>query len=262
MTKVIFLFSAFPLQCYNPAGVSCFCHYDLEHRANIYNCSSTNLNTLSQYVPNYTDWVCFENNKIQNLRGNAQYMTKIEFLNLKNNMISSLPDSFILTLNQSTKLKWLNLGDNELVNFPLNVKYLSHLETIWLSGNHFHCDCEMTWMIGWLNNFTTHSGKHIIYDYQEIKCYSGLMVGKPIYKLNEVEMGCFPAKLTLWQKVGIGLGSGISNLIIITLVIWMLKKSREFKFFMYYYLKLDTVPKDDKDENVDNMEYDAFFCYR
>ena len=54
----------------------------------------------------------------------------------------------------------------------------------------------------------------------------------------------------------------LALIVIIVLVTIIAKNSREAKFFMYYYLKLDTVPKDDKDDNVDNMQYDAFFCYR
>ena len=131
-----------------------------------------------------------------------------------------------------------------------------------MSENPYHCDCEMTWMVGWLNNFTTITGDHVIVDYKRLKCHSGLMPGKPIYQLDKVAMGCFPPELTLWQKVGIGIGAGTACFVITILITWNLKRSREFKFFMYYYLKLDTVPKDDKDENVDNMEYDAFFCYR
>ena len=45
-------------------------------------------------------------------------------------------------------------------------------------------------------------------------------------------------------------------------IFFVAKNPREIKFLMYCYLKVDTVPKDDRDENVDNMEYDAFFCYR
>ena len=101
-----------------------------------------------------------------------------------------------------------------------------------------------------------------MHDYQSLKCNSGKMIGEPIFKLNEVKMGCFPKQWTTLQKIGVSIGGGMAILIITCLVFWMLRNSREAKFFMFYYLQLDTVPKDDTDENVDNMEYDAFFCYR
>ena len=234
----------------------------MDHRANVYNCSSSDLDILPLSVPNYTDWAWLENNKIKTLLGNAKYLNRISHLNLRHNILSLLPDSFITEIHQSENLKQLNLAHNEFTHLSVSVQKLTNLKKIWLGGNPFHCDCEMIWMIGWLNNFTTITREHVIVDYEDITCQSGMMKGKPIYKLNDVEMGCFPRTLTLWQKVGIGLGGGIAALTITSLIIWTLKRSRQFKFFVYYYLKLDTVPKDDKDENVDNMEYDAFFCFR
>ena len=51
----------------------------------------------------------------------------------------------------------------------------------------------MTWMIEWLNGFSTYLNGPIIADYNEMICHSGMMKGQPIYQLNEVKMGCFPA---------------------------------------------------------------------
>ena len=87
------------------------------------------------------------------------------------------------------------------------------------------------------------------------------MKGKLLYLLDQVEMGCFPSKWTIWQKVGVGMGAVIA-VAAVTISIIATKRSREVKFLMYYYLRLDTVPKDDKNENVNNMKYDAYFCYR
>ena len=83
-----------------------------------------------------------------------------------------------------------------------------------------------------------------------------------VYTLNPVDMKYFPSMWTTWQKVVVGVGSGVAIIVITLLIVAKVKGSREVKFLMYYYLKLDTMPKDDKNENVDNMEYDAFLCYR
>ena len=136
-----------------------------------------------------------------------------------------------------------------------------HLTKVWLSTNPFRCDCEMIWMKDLLNTFTTPIGDHIIVDYKNVKCKSSMMIGTAIYNLNEVDMGCFPSKWTTWQKAGVGVGSAMA-IITILITIVVSKGSREVKFLMYYYFKLDTVPKDDRNENADDMEYDAFFCYR
>ena len=151
------------------------------------------------------------------------------------------------------------------MNSPASQKALvnlTHLKKIYLGGNPFHCDCSMTWTIEWLNKFTDLMGDHIISDYKNVKCHDGLVAGKPIYTLNRVDMKCFPSMWTTWQKVVVGVGSVVAIVVITLLIVVKMKGSREVKFLMYYYLKLDTVPKDDKNENVDNMEYDAFLCYR
>ena len=139
---------------------------------------------------------------------------------------------------------------------------LTHLKKIWLGGNPFYCDCSMAWTIKWLNKFTNLMGDHIIVDYKNVKCHNAPVTGRTIYQLTAVEMDCFPKELAMWQKVAVGSGSSVAIVIITLLIVVKMKGSREVKFLMFYYLKLDTVPKDDKNENVDNMEYDAFLCYR
>ena len=250
------------MQCSSPQGYICYCNYKQDFRVNIYTCSSKNAKGFPSTIHDNTNWLVVENTNITNLHETMDYFKEIWSLSLHKNKISSIWESFWQQMIEYRNIKRLNLSRNKIVSISQKVKEMFWLENIWLAGNPFHCNCEMTWMIGWINNFTTSSGEHTVVDYQDVKCHSGMMIGTPIYKLKEVEMGCFPNRMTLRQKVGIGMGSGIAILLIITLVTWILKRSREFKFFMYYYLKLDTVPKDDKDEYVENMEYDAFFCYR
>ena len=87
----------------------------------------------------------------------------------------------------------------------------------------------------------------------------------PIYLLNEVEMGCFPSKWTFGQNLGVGLGSGIALIIIITLSILVVWKYIEIKFLFYHNFKCCNrigVARDDKNEKLDNMKYDAFLYYR
>ena len=137
---------------------------------------------------------------------------------------------------------------------------LIHLEKLWLSENPYHYDCSMTWMAKWLNDFKTSAGEYVIMDYQNVTCYSGMMIGKPIHKLNEIDLGCFPSNFTFWRKVGIGSGIGVVLIVILVIIIIISKRTREIKFLMYNRFNLISVL--DKDENVDGMEYDVYFCYR
>ena len=216
---------------------------------------------MPQILLNDTNWLLMENTYITEVDGEAYVSDMIEFLDLKHNAAGVISGKFLEQVNQSKTLIWLDLRENKLETIPQTMAQLSNLKKIWLSGNPILCDCKMTWMIGWLNNFTTATGEHIIIDYQDVECSNGKMKGLPIYVLTEVLMGCYPAKLTLGQKLGIGIGAALGFLILI-LVFIVARNPREVKFYMYYYLKIDTVPKDDKNENLESMQYDAFFCYR
>ena len=199
------------------------------------NFSSVAYKALPSAIPSYTEMISFENNAMEHISKSAEYFSNIKYLDLRNNRIAFLPKFF---------------------------KQLTNLERLWLSGNKFHCDCSMTWMIDWLNNYTITFREHIAIDYKDVKCYSGKQKGHSIYLLNQVKLGCYPSKWSLKEEALVGVGTAIALLIIGVLLSIMAQRSREVKFFMYYYLKLDTVSKDDKDENLTNMEYDAFFCYR
>ncbi len=159
-----------------------------------------------------------------------------------------------------SSLQSVNFAGNNIQSIPKTAMDIRSLKEVWLGVNPYHCDCQMTWMIPWINNFTTSQGKHIIRDYEDMKCRTGRMVNESIHILDNVKMKCFPRNLTTWQKVGIGIAS-VVMIAAICVSVLITKRSREVKFLMNYYLKLDTVPKDDKDENVDKMKYDAFFSY-
>ena len=250
------LVSVIPVRCETPAGFISYCHHNEARRANIYNCSTPTKPSFPETILEDTNWLIVENSGLVELCSWLPYLRNLHYINVSKNNIKMICKSFIANL-QKSRCKWLDLSHNKLTELPKYMQSLTNLNRIWLSGNHFHCGCSITWMIKWLNNFTTSTGDHVIVDYENVTCHSGKMKGKPIYLSSAVEMGCYPSG---W-KIGVGVGSGVSLLIIISIII-MTRKSREVKFFMFYYLKLDTVPKDNKNENLEMIEYDAFFCYR
>ena len=256
-----FLLAASPVNCLQ----SCFCYYNIHFSVNVYNCSSLNLYTLPQSAPNFTNWILLENNNINKIYDFRDYLSEAHFLHLGGNMLSSINDSFLLNLQIKKTITWLKLARNRLTGMPTKIQELTYLQKIWLSGNPFHCDCSIIWMIGWLNNFTTSVGNHIVVDYQDVICHSGTAVGIPIYKLDKVLLGCYPKGLTKWQKVLIGIGSGTAGSIIIFLFLIIIKRSRTLQFFIFYKLNIKSIlslNKDLEDENVEWKEYDAFLSYR
>ena len=260
---ITYLLAASPVNCLHSYGHLCFCYYNIYFGVNVYNCSSGNLYTLPQSAPNFTNWVLLENNNIKKIHEFRDYLSEAQFLHLGSNMLSSINDSFLLNLQIKKSITWLNLAGNRLTGIPTKIQELHYLQKIWLSHNPFHCDCSMLWMISWQNNFTTSTGKHIVVDYQDLRCHSGTAVGTPIYKLNEVLLGCYPKGLTIGQKVGIGAGSGSSGLIVIVLVVFSIKRSRTMQFFIFYRLKIKSILSLNNDqEDIEDKEYDAFLSYR
>ena len=62
------------------------------------------------------------------------------------------------------------------------------------------------------------------------------------------------------QKAGVGIGASVAIVIIIVILV-ATKRSHEMKFLLHYHLKLNMLPDDDKNENLDNLKYDGFFCF-
>ena len=248
---------ASPVHCGISAAYQCYCHYYLYFKANVYNCSSMNMESLPPSVPHGTDWLVMENDsRITQLSASYDYLYKLRYLDLHNNSIVEVTDTFWNNLLKNVNLTWLNLANNRIYGLSRKMEQLFLLKKIWLGGNPFHCDCSMICMIGWLNNFTTESGDHIIVDCKDVLCYSGLKVGTPIYKLDEVDMGCFPHKLTEADISSIVFG-GVA---VIMIVIIYFKRSL-ISFYLMEFFNLDFCPKDELDEKVDDMEYDAYLCY-
>ena len=119
-----------------------------------------------------TNQFILKNKKIRKLCKFFEYITDLQIIDFRNNSISSVCETFANKVRE---------GRN--ATSPWNQLY-----QIWLSGNPFHCNCSMTWMVGWLNNFTTSNGEHVIVDYENFTCKSGMVIGKPIHLLNEDKM--------------------------------------------------------------------------
>ena len=231
------------MQCQSSDGYTCFCHYHTQEQMNIYNCSSNTDQTLPSSVQQFTDKLVVRKTNLTRLCNPLDYLDVIHFLDIRKNNISSICKPFADTLGNSTG---------------------SHFQQLWLSENPFHCYCSMTWMTEWLNNFTI-LGKHAVADYKDITCSSGEMKGRPIYILNPVEMGCFPFKWKPWHKVLVAIAA-VSTVAIIIGLTFIIKYKRDVRFFLHHYCGCVCVcfgiPKDDQDEQLQRMSYDAFLVYR
>ncbi len=215
---------------------SCLCYYDIHSLQNILNCSSAS----------------------QTKFGDPPEMTNVILLN--GTSISEIPSGPIETMKTIPSLRIINMTNNKIQKISKEIQHLLQVEEIWLSGNPFNCDCEMTWMITWLNSLRNNSRQGPVRDYRELICGEGRFKGLPVHLLTDVLLGCYPSRWTKAQTAGVSV-AGVLVVIIFLLTVLTLIKSREINFLMYYYLRLDRVPKDDKNENLDNKEHDAFLCF-
>ncbi len=213
----------------------CFCYFDIKSENNIFNCSHM---PLSRFPP---------------LPANTQTLlltdTKLKEVTVKN----------IEQINEVGSVKIIHFDDNFIRTMPKQIESIENVDEIYLGGNPFLCDCDMTWMIGWLKRRVNSTGNSLVGDIRNTKCDSGKYNGLPIYLLSDVLLGCYPHSLTTLQKVAIAIGA-LVTVLIFSLITVAVKKSKEVKFLLFYYLRLKTLPKD-KGEDVKNKEYDAFFCY-
>ncbi len=172
--------------------------------------------------------------------------------------VREITSEFFLALSHRTHLKEIYFENNMITKISKEIQNLQ-VEEIWLSGNPFHCDCDMIWMRDWLSSFNNATGKITVRDYRDLKCNNTKDKQVPIYQMSEVQLGCYP----LWstgQKVGAAVAALLFCLIF-GLTIIVFQNLREVKFLLYYYLRLDTKPRDDPSENLTNKEYDAFLCF-
>lgn len=196
---------------------------------NIYNCTTLDLRELTT-VPNLTSVILLTGTKVD--RMSAELIQQIR---------------------QLKTVKIINMTNNEIRHVSESIKDLENMEEIWMAGNPFQCYC---WMFKWLQTFENISQTYLVKDYRDVTCKKGSQT----LKVFGGDLGCNQGKWTTAQIVGVSVAALFITIVFVLTVI-SLKRSREVKCLLFYYLRLDTVPKDDKDENLENFEHDAFLCF-
>ena len=229
----------------------CRCYHRQDLRVNVYDCSHGD--RFPVRVPYNTNWLICSNSNISNFPNNIPYLENITKINISSNYLHTIPEN-ILSMDFK-ELKTLDVSNNRFSSIPKKLEQLDTLEEVYISDNPIYCNCDMLWLISWMNKFLP-DGTRIVRDYEKVKCSTG----KQIYKLTAVEMGCFPKELTSWQEAILGAGGGIIIIIIVTTII-VAKRWNEVKWFLFFHFNI----RDKRDDDVNILvgkKWDAMISYR
>ncbi len=118
----------------------------------------------------------------------------------------------------------------------------------------------MLWLVDWLSNATTPSGKRLVWDYKDVICGYGQEIGTPVYKLNPIKMGCFLNHSSKWM-IQLSAGISVLTLILVISVLLIHRQKRLIRWIIYKnFDKLLGDP--DRHEDITGAEFDAFLSFR
>ncbi len=232
-------------------------------RANIFTCSGSRYVSLPETVPNLTNWINFTYTNNRRLCQMYAYLKKpksmITHLNLMAWKVHEICDDTLDEILFNSNIKWLNLARNKLTLIPAKLNNsIGQLESLWLGGNPVQCDCDMQWLISWLNS-TRVSGNRLVQDHQDVICTGGKLDGIPVYKLTRVQIGCYPDRVARWIIVVSSVTGGVLLLSVILILI-VHRKWNAVRWIIYK--NLDKLLGDvDRNEVIENTEFDAFLSY-
>jgi hypothetical protein len=108
-----------------------------------------------------------DHNNIEFINPQAFYgLTLLRLVHLEGNQLTKLhADTFVslryVQIFKMSFIKYLYLSDNFLTSLPQElVSYMPTLESLYLHGNPWSCDCHMKWLSEWM---LEKPGTHVIY---------------------------------------------------------------------------------------------------
>ncbi len=218
---------------------------------------------MPEAIPAFTNSILLNNSSMTQICGTYQYFTlpvnRTLHLSIQHSSLAYIcEDTLEEILHRATSV---NLKSNKLQHLSSNWKTTqSNISSLFLAGNPIECGCEMLWMPNWLENAMSSKGRRLVPDYKDVICASGAEIGKPVYKINPVTMGCYPKETKTWVViVSCTMGGLLLSASVILVIIhhqWKLVRWLVYKNFD----KLLGDP--DRNEDISDMTFDAFISFR
>ena len=182
----------------------CRCYSNRHNRVSVTDCSHSGLTEVPDLLPEKTDWLLLSGNNITSLFTTNEEINDTLYhlsqLDLHNNSLANISAEMLDGFIQMNTLLYLDLSYNNLSELPDNIRNLTSIKTLKISGNKFKCSCKSFWLKEWLLN-----GTQVVEDFKNIKCEMKSGKWIPIVYMDKTDMGCVPATsepLSAWQIAG------------------------------------------------------------
>ena len=253
-----------------------------QERTLVADCLRAGLNQIPKSLPKDTDWLILSGNNITSLQIlDLQFFHDLSRLDLHNNKIKYISKEFVEYLSTHQILENLDISNNNLTTLPRIFQNISSLKRLKLSKNPLQCNCENMWMKDWLNSSA------IIEDSLNIICTLPSGEEIQLIDMNPEDMNCplLDKMANLWKILGlfyliclslmsyfqhivgikntylISCFSAILILVLLIPIIILCRKWEAIKFWMFIQFGFKFKDKDEKMENLKDMDYDAFVNY-
>ena len=163
---IVFIFTAIPHPCLH----NCSCHFSLENRKNIFNCTDKKLKKLPDRIENETDWFEVKGNNFGKIIEGRSYLMDLTRLDVSSNNIVKIDKNMITEMTKN--IKYLDISNNKLKYLPKEIKDTNNLTKLRISNNPYTCNCDMLWIRDWLIDAEN------VADKSHVKCHSGKLISK------------------------------------------------------------------------------------
>ncbi|XP_045204985.2 toll-like receptor 2 [Mercenaria mercenaria] len=195
---------------------------------------------------------CYACSISQDPKAILKSMKNVESIDLQYNRITKLSDE---TFKENTHLMYLRLKNNAIGHIPestLPISLLNKLHTIDLSQNPFVCDCDLEWLINWIEK---HKNKTVILSYPQ-KYICSLPPKRSKLRLSDITFTykeCNPWSPWIWVAV-----IGSPCVIVIAIIMVIVYKNR---WNIKHYIYLVRKRRNYQVIQGHNLVYDAFVGY-